>query len=87
MADFGAVQHVTAFGRGIQASEHVHEGRFTRTAWPHQREKFALGYVQVDMAQGINILIAYAVFLFYAPELDERLHAQRGWSITLGTRK
>ena len=72
-ADQLIVQPVIAFARRIETADQIHQRRFSRTGWSHDRDVFVPPNLQIDSAQGVHLLLrAHVVCL---PQILGRDHA------------
>jgi len=69
-----AFQDVTAAGRPIEASQHIHQRRFARARRAHHRNELAALDSQVDPAQRVNFDLAQHVGFGHADDLDNGIH-------------
>src|SRR3712207_4803652 len=78
MRDFFAIQHITAAGRRIKASEDIHQRRFAAAAWSHDRYKLAALDFKGNTAQSVYFMLAHLVGFYEIMDGNHcRLHAIR----------
>src|SRR5438270_9369744 len=62
-----------ALARLIEPGNQVEESGFARAARTHQCEEFAVGYVQIEVVQDIDLFAAPCEKLVYVPDANNRL--------------
>ena len=84
-ADLFFVEVVLAGGGLVEASEDVHEGRFSGAGWPHDGDELALMNDDVYALEGLDRHLAHDVVLAQIADFDDFFHSCRrasmGWSL------
>ena len=65
-----AVQIIRSGSRHIQASQHIHQRRLSRTGMPDDCHKFTFFYLQAHMIQCADFILPRIVNLTHIPDTD-----------------
>src|SRR4029079_3738680 len=69
-----SIENILAASWRIQAAQQVHQCRFARSGWPHNRHKLAALDLETYPAQRQHIDIAHPVRLAQVAHLDHCVH-------------